>query len=383
MSRLKNFINSFLKLLLILINPLSPITILFIGSLLQPPVITEDSNFIIKFLFASINDIKRATIVIYIWLFLAIFYMLYSTNNKEKQNSINQLSKELSNLQRLREHDAGVLLSKYDELSKFRYHSMLNEIAKKFTLRNSTVQTTQIYKYSIKTYKNSIVIKIAYQCGYACEKVDTNAIVQTYYRISNKRYREIIRIIDLWKKISIYEINDEDDIETLEKLVSKFEKFCDIQIGKIIKNLKRKIFKNKEFNDYDATMYGILIMLINMLFSLDYTYNETLNSTSIVLSDILGKSMDKKLSSMKRTGILCSILLKDAYMYKHKRQNGKNGRIYIWNNIELNKEQYVISMSLPPKEFVSHYEGQFWNKHIEDLKNDLNSLLKLEFEEEK
>lgn len=360
--------NAVRKVFKVLLNPCSPIMTLIVGWLLTllATSIPEKSDLNL-FVQALIKNKNYILIILACWLFSTIIYTHQEEELEEKSKEIILLNKEVEHKQSQLDQSNGVILSRYGEFARFNRNNRFREVLESFVNNNEGVDSAQIYKYSSKYLKRYIQIKVSYQEGYAYEGVDINNILQTYYNIKKSDYKQFKEILDMWKRYLInYNIFCKTERECLEENLLK--KINDLLI-KYHKELN-SLNTIKQVKDIHFDKYRIVLLLVRML-----SDNNDITKVENILAN---QEVEEHLNNAKRTGILGSILLEDTYIFKHRRMNSKNGRIYICFYVEIYKENYIVLFACPPSELdlLNEDEEWKWNLRYESLKNDLIQRLK-------
>lgn len=324
--------NAIIKLL----NPISPVITLIVGWLLTI-LVTQPNEKFPNF----INFMIENPFVIMVFI---IFWLVFSIVYTELINQIEILKKQVENKQEIIKeketqlnHTSGIILNRSGDFAKFNKSLRFNDALFGFVHNNTLVESAQIYQYSIKRINNTVVIKVVYDSGYVYEDVDINNLAQTYYEFDYLDYNKLCDVIKTWKKLSAdtTENNREKDILInfiVKEITDLFKKYYNdltnlADVSKI---------ENKHF-----TEYRILTLLIRLARRL---------STTTIDKKILGddkKEIEDYLLNGKRTGILSSILLEDAFMFKYTRNSHKkNGRAYVSFHANITNQNYVIIFSV-------------------------------------
>jgi hypothetical protein len=321
-------------------------------------------------------------IIMILWISIWLFYIILSTKEESLNNEIEEYEKKYKEEQRLREYDAGLLLSEYDNLIDYKNKEVLFNIIRDFTLKNPLVHSAQIYKYSTKIHKKKVTSKIEYLIGYVDERIESNAIAQTYYTLDYKDYEDIITVIELYEKIYNIDIEESFELNELESLNNDFESL----ISEVLEKLSRDIrtnYESSELSEMDSIKFDILHLLLNLLIKVERKINESNEQSTFTseVSPLISEEIDEKLALIKRNGIYCSLLLEGPYVNVHKGNNNKNGRVYIWDSIELDGVNHVISISLSTEEVLIANKGVNAYSHVNAIKDLLIKALEVEYNE--
>lgn len=378
------------------INPTSNYIILIISTLISlsmstvaPNSIDQNSSIWDVFLFymfkqSIIKDLKLAYVIFVIWFILAFLHGLYSPTLDSQDNEIERLNKELTETKKDLKSEAGLLLTRYSDLTKFKIKDVLQENLRKFIESKYSIESAQLYKYTYIPEKNNIIIKVEYSGGHVKENVNINSIMQSYYSVPNYILEKINIIVNLYKKLEDDEL---DGYEIVEEFAYSIFDTIDNYSQEIINDVKERLIENylDEFEDKDADLYAILRTVISMLYEDENdTESNTDDSKNFKIitelsQEIAGQKieidLEKELKLRKRTGILESILRQGYAIFQHEGLSEKNGRAYISKCISLNGEKYVLLMTSNPtisKDF--NWEQKLLNlccELEENLKNNL------------
>lgn len=319
-----------------LFNPISPVVTLIIGWLLTILVTQPNEKFpsLINFM------IKNPFIILVFIIFWLIFSIVYT----ELVNQIENLKKEIENKQEIIKekesqlnHTSGIILNRSGDFARFNKSLRFNDVLLGFVQNNTLVESAQIYQYSIKRINNTVVIKVVYDSGYVYEDIDINNLAQTYYEFDYLDYNKLSDIIKTWKKLSTNSIENYREMDILinyivNEITELFKKYYNDLTS--LTNVSQ--IENKHF-----TEYRILTLLIRLARRL---------STTTIDKKILGdnkKEVEDYLLNGKRTGILSSILLEDAFMFKYTRNSQKKcGRAYVSFHANITNQNYIIVFSV-------------------------------------
>lgn len=346
-----------------LLNPISPITIIIIGLLLN---LMLDENLSPEWLqnLLKILTPEVLTTILISWLILTFIYTSKIHNENLYKEKIKKLQYQIAEKDRQIENNSALFYNKYGELAKYNKIQKLNSLLISFVDNNTIVQSAHIYEFRKKVLKKSyqkqvIDLKINFLLGYAYEGVEVNGLLQSYYTFPKKTFEQILEIINISKKLSLF-----DDTDYLYKLLEeKSEKVIQF----IIKIL-RKIKNENDCKDYHAALYRALLIIIDIIYT-DY------NSGRVVTRVLENSEIENTLLTRKRTGILGSILLNRTYIFKHVGSSSKNGRMYVCFPFELQNQNYILLLTLPPNQLDSKQLSSTY----ESLENDFETRLSSHF----
>lgn len=346
------------KLIVILLNPISPIMTLVVGWLLSIVVTDADEKFP-----EFINVLIEYPYIIVVF---TVFWLIFSVIYTEKDNEIESYKKELELKEEvIRQkdsqltHTAGVIVHRAGNFAQFNKLLRFNDALQGFVDNNPLVESAQIYNYSIKRIQDRIYIKVCYETGYTYEDIDINNIAQTYYVIDYKDYNTIRDIINTWKKLARNDVRNNREKDALIGC-------CVKEITEIFKKYRLDLLAINNLSEVEQmhfTKYRILTLLLRL------TRRST--TTTFDKNNILGDAkadIEKYLLNGKRTGILNSILLEDVFMFKYTRNSfEKNGRAYVSFHINITNQNYVVVFSLQSDDLDSYTNLEH---EITNLKED-------------
>ena len=237
---------------------------------------------------------------------------------------------------------------------------MFSELLESFVKNNPEIDSIQLYTYSLRKYKKDIIIKISYEEGFADENIDINNILQTYYTIDIDDYKHIKSIVSSWKKVIVSDISNKDKKIILEKMF--------IEISDMFERIYKKLNNIKSINeiqDKDFNNYRLLTILFRLLGD-----NKGVTIKTNFLSETKNH-IENYLLNGKRTGVLGSILLEDAFIFRHEGITSKHGRLYMCFDLEIYSQNYIILFTIPP------YDLEDIEELLEKLENLKNNFIEM------
>lgn len=347
-SHIINYIKQLIHFMFItFLNPLSPIATLLIGWLLTIYATPPSSNLPI----IVIKCLENKNIIISLilgWLILSVssYYYREQIDNLEKsllekETIIKQKNEQLQN-------SSAIIMNKYGEFHQFKTSTMFYEILQEFVNNMGTVDSAQIYSYSISSSKQKnkgeqVVIKLQNVTGYAYEGIDVNQILQTYYPIDKEYYTQFRYILTLWKIVGRGMTNELHSQEYL-KYVKELDKNMASLFNSLSEILNQATIDNINEHEEYYNFYRMLTVLHTILFNMN-SINELPEK---FLTQNEDKSVESFLNNGKRTGILGAILLEDLFIFRHSGPSSKHGRIYVSFPIEFQFKQYCILLTISP-----------------------------------
>ena len=287
----------------------------------------ELTNFIcgnkVFFIIASISYICIAFISDY-------FIIPLKQEIMELNNTIKEKDRQLSETH-------GIVYHRYGEFARFSRELNFEEALKQFVDKYTIVNSAQIYKVTRNKENNKIVITLNHIKGYCKNGFDINSMLQTTYSLNYDIYKTFRR--EVWRKWKILRDNELKSWEWIE-LYSDISESARKIVGKIYERFN-KLDSIGIVNDNDFSYYRLLSVLALMLAGKD---------NLIKFDEVTGKEdIDKCLRRGKRTGVLGAILLEDIFVFSHKGESKKNGRMYVSFYYEDREVPYVTIFSLTPK----------------------------------
>lgn len=361
----------------------SLIITLLLSNTIPTEIADSDSIFqtILYHLFINpiVDNISIIYIILFSWLVFTVAYSIFQPRIEREVERYREQEKIVDELKNNLKSDAGLLMSRYSDLTKFKLKDALEENIRKFSDSKYTVESAQLYRYNYIPEIHETTIKVEYSGGYAKEGININAIMQSYYHIPTRLLESIWTIINLSEKL----FQQDDEVE--EFINAIFEAIDDIGINAIneIKMELASCLQCEEdedvfLKDKEADLYTLLQTFISILYENDDDIEENDDIDDVhQIKNIFNKSI-KKLKVEKRTGILEAILRQDYSIFEHKGNSEKKGRAYISKCISLNEEKYVLLISSSP--YVS--EEREWKNKLHQTCCDLEGVLKTAFVKE-
>ena len=346
------------NIIIVLLNPISPVVTLLIGWLLTV-LVTQPSDRFPDFINYLIENPFVIIIFVIFWLIFSVIYTEQKGEIQSLKNEVKRKNTVIEEKERQLNSTAGVVLNRVGDFADFTKSLRFKDALIGFVNNNPLVECAQIYNYSIKRIGEKIAIKVCYESGYAYEDIDINNIAQTYYEIEYKDYNSLKDIIKIWKELSGDNNKGYREIDALTKcIVSEIT-----EIFKKYHNNLLNISKIDEIEHKHFTEYRILTLLLRL--------TRKLSTTTFDKYNILGdekKDIENFLLNGKRTGILNSILLEDTVMFKYTRNSQrKNGRAYVSFHMNIANQNYIIIFSIQTNELDANTNLEH---EITDLKND-------------
>lgn len=357
----------------LIINPVSPIVIFFVGFLLTRMTDPKGRpGFITKMIDGVTPTIGFIFLVFWLVFSLAYAYYLgkkdqYESTIKSTKSEIIELENIIKEKERQIEYNSGIIMSKYSELSKFNKIQRFNSILKILVDNSPYIQTAQLYSVSQKLVKDlNIEYKINCITGYAYEGITINSMLQNYYTIPLDIYNRFEEIISLSYEFDTFETNSND---VLESIFDKLEEKT-LNLSQEIKDRIQNYLdgsQNMVDGNQIADLFRVLLVIVNTVLP-----GEKKDACVINIEH------EENVLKLKRTGILGSILLKNNYLFKHTGSSTKNGRTYFSYYFEIYGEQHIILLSIPLINNLNSDEDLVYNI-FEEVINELDKLIEYEF----
>jgi fumarate reductase subunit D len=364
---LKETINrhKFFKILIeLVLNPVSPITILGIGFVLSMILNNGESN--PEFIKKLINYLNAPTgvVIIVFWILFTVFYAYH----RSEVVIVDELKEKLKKKDREIEYNSGIIINKYSELAKFNKIQKFDSLLKSVVDSHSFIQTAQLYKFNSKLEDNKCFrYKLKYMTGYAYENYDTNSILQCYYNVPFDFQRKFEKILNLNFDVANSNFESEDSIDILFEEIE--DKFFNLS-KEILDEIKKRISNGKICNDI-ADLYRILVVLIALVQN-DY-------ASGVDIKFGIDDPNASDLQRIKRTGVLGSMLLKDHYIFKHSGPGHKQGRVYLSYYFEMFNEEHIILLSSQSESITTEDDEKMWYNIFKKIIDDLTDMLNSEF----
>lgn len=289
--------------------------------------------------FCNNKNIFISASIVYILGSFGIDYLIEPLKSKiiELENTIKEKDRQLSETH-------GILYHRYGEFARFSRELNFEESLKQFVDKYTIVNSAQIYRITRNKENNRIIITLNHIKGYCKNGFDINSMLQTTYILNYEIYKTFRR--DVWRKWKILRDNNLKSWEWLELYED---------ISESAKKIVDEIYKR--FNKIDC---------VGIVENNDFSYYRLLSILALILTgsdnlirfdEVTGrKEIDQYLRRGKRTGVLGSILLEDIFIFSHKGESRKNGRMYVSFYYEDNEVPYVTIFSLSPKNLSERWD---------------------------
>jgi hypothetical protein len=219
---------------------------------------------------------------------------------------------------------ARTILGLYDELNHYDLLKNLDIIMEKFCKEKDPIYAVQLYKYEHIPQKDEVITKINYVSGYVMERNNLNGMIQQYYELNKKKYKQYKNAVN----------NFILNTKTIDKLTKE-----------------------------DSFLYALLIDGYTLLINV---YPDILD---IYIEDEEKEGRLKELlKGNKRVGIYRGILVNNYYTFYYHGNGVKEGRQYITSPAILRNENYVILITLDPDLLSnSDEELEFYFKEFKEI----------------
>ena len=253
-----------------------------------------------------------------------------------KDNQIKDLEKIIENKDKQLEQTHKILYNRYGEFAKFANGIRWAELLKKFVDGKAIVDSAQIYRIIRNKDRKRIVITLHYEKGYCKVGMDINALLQTKYILNDDVYKMFRRgVLRRWIRLKNEHLKNWEAAELYNAMSEAAKEICEI----IFKRLK-KINSIGVIEENDFSYYRLLSILSLLLTGGDkpIAYDEVSDK----------KEINQYLRRGKRTGVLGAVLLEDVFIFSHKGESKKKGRMYVSFYFEDRGEPYVSVFSVTP-----------------------------------
>lgn len=253
-----------------------------------------------------------------------------------------------------------IVYNRYGEFACFANGVRFEKILKEFVDKNIIVDSAQIYRITKNREHKRIVITLNYEKGYCKANFDINSLLQTrfilnygvYIKFRREVWRRWRRLqnenLKSWEKAELYNHISKNAKELVDVICERFDKLNNIGIV--------------EENDF--SYYRLLSILVLMLLGKD---------GMIEYENVIGDNkINRYLRRGKRTGVLGAILLEDVFIFTHKGESRKNGRMYVSFYFEEYNVPYVTIFSFTP---INLSERTNFDEEVSSLVNDFKNIL--------
>ena len=313
-----------------------------------------EENIFIHHLFLNRQYYLIAT---FVYMSITFVFEGLINHQKEKIYKLEAIIEE-KNRQLAQTHQ--IVYNRYGEFANFCSGLRFEECLKKFVDKNIIVDSAQIYRVKRNKENRRIVITLNHEKGYCKANFDINSMLQTRYILNYDIYirfrREVWR---RWRRLHNENLKSWEVAELYNNISISARNLVD-DICKRLNSID--IVGNIEENDF--SYYRLLSVLVLVLLGRDGTIEFD--------NDIDDDDVSRYLRRGKRTGVLGAILLEDVFIFTHKGQSKKNGRIYVSFYFEEFSVPYVVIFSVTPKNLSERTNFEY---EVETLVNDFKKIL--------
>lgn len=168
----------------------------------------------------------------------------------------------------------------------------------------------QIFSYKWGTFDHKLYVKFNFLDGVTKENIETNAVLQTYFRFQMQLGKKIKNCSEYYR-MYLSETNSFLKQEKHNIFMEEGRKICD----HILRQLNA-INSQAEITDMHSDMYQVLIKILSKI------------SDQAIETCLQNKEIEHAIMNRKKTGILSAAILNDIYIYRNCSSVSKNGRIY-------------------------------------------------------
>nr|WP_325178591.1 hypothetical protein [uncultured Oscillibacter sp.] len=286
------------------------------------PAITFIYIFILRLLLKSSSPDFWVTAISVCFLEIVLLYIIY-------------LKKRLSLLRSSTDED----ISTVSNIEK-RVCSYIRKHIKKC---HPAIESIQLYSSTKENHNEYTTFKVDYIFGSAKEGVEINALLSMMLSINSDDFVQFSAILEQYNKF----VNGTANWEEQEALKALLENTITQKI-EVLKDSLQKIPSSDKVSINDCCLARLLLAYLSMFPGLE-------NSSSFIglKENSLGlePEIERALFTLKRTGILGAILLKNLpYIFCYKRDGDKKGRFYCTLYYESNQKGYIVLISLRNKD---------------------------------
>lgn len=325
------------------------------------PLDDRIDSYIIHFLYTN-----KEVLCLFCFLWIAFSFIMDNLLNK-KDDNINALKEENAGLQKvIQQKDEQlkethkILYYRYGEFAKYANGVRFEEILKQFVDKKTIVDSAQIYRITRNKENSRIVITLNHVKGYCKAGLDINSLLQTKFVLKYDVYKKFRRgVFRKWNRLKNEDLKSWEAAELYHEISETAKDIADL----ILKRMK-KIDCIGIVEDNDFSYYRLLSILSLILMGGDglITFDEVSADDNI----------NRYLRRGKRTGVLGAILLEDVFIFSHKGESKKNGRMYVSFYFEDMGSPYVTIFSFTPSNLS---ERLGFKEEILELVDDFKCVL--------
>lgn len=291
--------------------------------------------------------------IILVILVSVVLYQFYSSK-------INFYEQENTEFKQQVKDGSRALWKYFKDIGEIKVKEIILDVMESSLKKNEHILAIQIYEYSIRHLKEHTILYVTHKYSHVAEETDINALLQTYYKIPKELYDSYCDVKTLLKS----QFFMEDDI-------IRVSQWCEEHLS-VIQN--KGIDDLKEEDSIRYALIEIILDIVSLVLEDDFTHE-------------FPQDKIRRLNSLKRTGILKSVLVDDFYTFEYKGVSNKNGRKYLTKVIHdeqiLNGVPHVILITMNadylPTEPLEHDEFLF---HIgEEFNETLQKELEIRYNE--
>ena len=325
------------------------------------PLNDRDDSAVIHFLYSN-----KEVLCLFCLLWIAFSFILDSLL-KKKDDKIALLKEENAGLQKVIQQKNEqlnethkILYNRYGEFARFANGVRFEEILKQFVDKKTIVDSAQIYRITRNKEYSRIVITLNHVKGYCKAGLDINSLLQTNFVLKYDVYKMFRRgVFRKWNRLKYEDLKSWEAAELYNEISVTAK-----EIASIIMKRMRKIDCVGIVEDNDFSYYRLLSILSLILMGGDgiITFDEV----------SMDKEINRYLRGGKRTGVLGAVLLEDIFIFSHKGESKKNGRMYVSFYFEDMGNPYVTIFSFTPSNLS---EKLGFKEEILELVDDFKSVL--------
>lgn len=278
----------------------------------------------------------KVLIIILLFIWMVVSFVL-DTIIRDKNNTISGLERAIVEKDNQLRETHKLLYYRYGEFAKFAQGVRYEEVLKDFVNKKTIVDSAQIYRITRNKEGKRIIITLNHVKGYCKAGMDINSLLQTKYVLNYDVYKAFRRgVFRKWCRLKNENLRSWEAIELYNSISVSARKIINI----IYKRLN-KMDRIGIVEDNDFSYYRLLSIL-----SLILTGGDNLITFDDITKD---NDVNQYLRKGKRTGVLGAILLEDIFIFSHKGESRKNGRMYVSFYFEDGGNPYVTIFSFTPR----------------------------------
>lgn len=239
-----------------------------------------------------------------------------------------------------------ILIQKYHELREYQFKQVLSIALESFCKKHTEITAAQIYSYSKTSRSKSITVKVNYIDGFVKDHTTLNGMIQQYYEIDKKLYK------NYHKSIRSFLDNQQKFIPILDFIIESKSHLDSIQVNDLT-------YKDSLIYSFMTDAYDLLL--------------KHFPNTQMIYFETEKKERLEELNKKQRTGILRGIELELFYTFKYEGTGEKKGRQYITRPVTFQNDPHMLLITIDPDLLPESQELQ--NAQFEGLMDEFENIL--------